>query len=288
MDSLDTRPQTAGKTHSEKTNQKAKIRFTRDQRDAVSDSLEQELRIHDPDLRHDIINDIAATGAIRTFGYGSLVHNPHTHMVDSITRAALTGWAKGFVCYDPFYRGTWAEPGLTLGLERAADGHTDGAVLETGYKENAKCPASFTDVLLDYISDLSKREMPLDDPLYCFDYLQVDLCDGQRPYALVCVADTTSRMYVGAQMSLDERAEIIARSYGYGQAGAAGDKSVRLSNLDYIRRSLNTTITLGEKPCPRLMKLLRRANAIRREMEDELRADLDSLEFDGYHPSIYR
>lgn len=284
--------QTPDKTKSETRKRAApdksgacRVCFSPPQRAAIHTALRDELRIHDADLRGKILDEISATGAIRTFGYGSLIHTPHAP-VDSITAARLKGWAKGFVCYDPFYRGTWSDPGLTLGLERDADRHTDGAMLENRFENSGACPARFTEMLVDYIRLLAKREMPVDAPFYHFHLLTVTLDSGKRHKALACVADTASRLYVGRQMTLEERAQIIARSYGYGAAQTRG-KGARLSNLDYIRKCIHANLEMGDDPCPRMMKLLRLANAARRELDAEERADLDSLEKPGYHPSVY-
>lgn len=266
-------------------NRRAKVRFNTAQRKAISSALRHDLEIDDPEIRGEIVETIARTGAIRTFGYGSLIVRPHTR-VDSVSKAQLNGWAKAFVCYDPFYSGTWSEPGLCLGLEQDDAAHTVGAVLENTFDKNGACPEKFTHTVVEHLEKLAVREKPVDEPLYCFRFLDVEFFDGDVHRAIACVADTTSRLYAGNGLTLEERAEIIARSHGVIPA-REGRPEYRYSNMEYIRKCIHGNLEMGDAPCEKMVRLLRLANAIRRELDDDLRADLESIESRDYHPSVY-
>jgi len=51
------------------------------------------------------------------FGYGSLMWRPGFKPLE-IRSALLRGWHRAFCIYSHHYRGTEAEPGLVLGLDR--------------------------------------------------------------------------------------------------------------------------------------------------------------------------
>ena len=67
----------------------------------------------------------------------------------------------------------------------------------------------------------------------------------------------------------------------------SGGKFRRVTNLNYLRRSVHVNLEMGHDPCPDILDLLRMANAHRRDLPKDIRDDLDALEQSGYHPSVY-
>lgn len=263
---------------------KPALEFTDAQRDAIAQALRDDLDIRVGADRRRILDDIAFNGAVRTFGYGSLISIPHTP-IDAVTKGTLRGWRKSFSCYDPYYCGTPDAPGLCLGLDRAADAETPGAVLENTFEDCGNNRDNFAETVLRHIADLARREAPIDEPVYKFDFLAIEMFEGVCVNALSCVANPDSRLYAGETVTPAEKARIIAAAHGAVPAGEG--KLRRVTNLNYLRRSVHVNLEMGHAPCPDIVALLRLANAHRREMPEDIRADLDALEQSGYHPSVY-
>jgi len=263
---------------------KSALEFTAAQRDAIAQTLHDDLDIRADDARRAIVDDIAQTGAVRTFGYGSLISVPHTQ-IDAVTKGALKGWRKGFVCYDPYYCGTPEAPGLALGLDRAKGGRTPGAVLENTFEDSGRNVDDFAQTVIRHIADLAKREAPIEEPVYRFHFLEIEIFEGASVRALSCVANPDSRLYAGEGVDLAQKAEIIAAAHGAVPAGRGQFR--RVTNLNYLRRSVHVNLEMGDEPCPQIVEMLAMANAHRRNLPDHIRKDLDALEQSGYHPSVY-
>ncbi len=108
--------------------------------------------------------------------------------------------------------------------------------------------------------------MPLGMPIYVFRYLPVMLRDGSQRRALTCVADTSSHLYHGDDLDLDQRALMIAR--------AAGPKGTSRAYLTLTVRSLAEQGT----PSPSMLRLLNETDRQRRVLDDEIRDLLDGID----------
>lgn len=260
------------------------VTFTQAQRDAIAQALHDDLDMRIGADRKMVIDDIAQNGAVRTFGYGSLISVPHTP-IDAVTKGTLRGWRKGFNCFDPYYCGTPDAPGLCLGLDHAEDGETPGAVLENTYEDSGANSDLFAETVLRHIADLARREAPIEEPVYKFSFLEIEIFEGATVRALSCVANPESRFYAGENITPAEKARIIAAAHG--AVPVSEGQFRRVTNLNYLRRSVHVNLEMGHEPCPEIVGILRMANAHRRDLPKDIRADLDALEQSGYHPSVY-
>ncbi len=227
--------------------------------DALRDALSAFPGLDDEGVE-EIAQEIETTGVVRVFGYGSLPWKPHTELSD-LVKADLTGYKRGFVCQDTYYRGSKENPGITLGLDtaEAEDGGepptTSGAVLVT--------PASRA---VEDLGKLAKREVPPDMPIYTFKLLEVEQDNGETVKALTCVADTESDLYVGNKLSMEEKAGVIARC-----SGKTG------TNRDYLANTVRTAEEQGT-PDPDLAKLLAATDRARLFMAPAERRAIEALD----------
>jgi cation transport protein ChaC len=141
------------------------------------------------------------------FGYGSLMWRPGFDFLER-QPARLHGRRRAFCIYSVHHRGTYARPGLVLGL---APG---GAVRGAAYRI---APAAW-DAVYAY---LREREQPTET--YFESSVQVRLADGRTVQALVFLSDVKHPQWAGA-LSLEAQARLIA-----GAAGLSG------RNIDYLR-----------------------------------------------------
>ena len=133
------------------------------------------------------------------FGYGSLLWDPGFEVAESVI-ATLPGYARSFCMHSIHHRGTEAEPGLVLALDRQPDHACDGLALRVapGREE-------------DTLAYLRARE--LISSAYVEKTLDVQLRDGRRLPALVYVINEEHWQYCGG-MPLEDQARIIARARG--------------------------------------------------------------------------
>jgi glutathione-specific gamma-glutamylcyclotransferase len=133
------------------------------------------------------------------FGYGSLMWDPGFHHAEAHP-ALLYGYHRRFCVYSYTYRGTRAQPGLVLGLDRG------GACRGIAYR----VPRRHAKATLAY---LWKRE--LDDGVYRVKKLRVRLA-RRSVDALSFVVDRAHQGYA-AELSVKETARLILQ--GVGQRG---------------------------------------------------------------------
>jgi glutathione-specific gamma-glutamylcyclotransferase len=133
------------------------------------------------------------------FGYGSLIWNPGFPVAERQI-ARLDGWHRSFCMRSIHHRGTVADPGLVLALDRAAGAFCDGVAfaVERGAEEAT-------------LAELRERE--LISSAYLEARLDVRLRDGARIETLTYVIDPDHVQYCGG-LDLEEQARIIARSVG--------------------------------------------------------------------------
>lgn len=170
----------------------------------------------------------AASGALRAecpalprgnlwvFAYGSLMWNPGFDYLRS-TPALLRGYHRAFCVRSVRYRGTPAQPGLVLGLDRG--GACRGIAFLVAQARVDRV-----------VADLWAREMPR--AVYRPRLLPV-LIDVGRVPALTFVADPTHESYAG-RLEPDAVAQTIATCCGE-----------RGPNLDYLANTLRHLDELG-------------------------------------------
>lgn len=133
------------------------------------------------------------------FGYGSLLWDPGFKVARGAV-ATLRGWHRSFCMRSIHHRGTEAEPGLVLALDRLADARCEGMALAVAQGHEART--------LDYL-----RERELISSAYLETELPVTLETGETVQAVTYVIDPDHAQYCGG-LPLEEQARIIARARG--------------------------------------------------------------------------
>lgn len=133
------------------------------------------------------------------FAYGSLIWDP-CFPVAARHLGRVAGWQRSFCMWSVRYRGTDAEPGLVLALDRAEGAFCDGVAfaVERGAEDAA-------------LAALRRRE--LISSAYLETTLTVRLDTGRNVQAVAYVIDPAHAQYAG-HLPLGEQARIIARSAG--------------------------------------------------------------------------
>lgn len=145
------------------------------------------------------------------FAYGSLIWNPGFDPAERIL-ARLDGFRRSFCMASVVYRGTPEAPGLVLALDRAPDTVCQGVAYRVGAEHAPKT--------LQYL-----RDRELVSSAYLEKTETLTLADGRQIRAICYVMDKSHDQYRG-NLSLDERAHVIATAHG-----PAG------SNRDYLNRT---------------------------------------------------
>ena len=141
------------------------------------------------------------------FGYGSLMWRPEFPFVER-QPATLHGRRRAFCIYSVHHRGTYAKPGLVLGL--AAGGAVRGVAYRVAEDQ--------WETVYAY---LREREQPTET--YVEARAGVRLADGRRVEALTFLSDRGHSQWAGS-LDLDTQAKLIA-----GARGLSGP------NVDYLR-----------------------------------------------------
>lgn len=136
---------------------------------------------------------------IWVFGYGSLVWQPGFEFVERHI-ARLGGFSRSFCMRSIHHRGTEAEPGLVLALDRADGVSCDGVAFFVA-------PARAQDTI-EYL-----RERELISSAYLEQTHGVALRDGRAIQAVCYVIDEDHVQYCGG-LALEEQAGIIATAVG--------------------------------------------------------------------------
>lgn len=157
------------------------------------------------------------TSQLWVFGYGSLIWSPGFAVAE--TRIArLPGWRRSFCMRSIHYRGTVADPGLVLALDRAAGACCDGVAFRVAAGAEAATLAAL-------------RERELISLAYLEERLWIDLQGGGRRQALAYVIDPAHDQYCGG-LALEEQAAIIARSAG----GRGPNRDYLFNTVDHLAR----------------------------------------------------
>ena len=141
------------------------------------------------------------------FGYGSLMWRPGFPWQER-RPATLPGRRRAFCIYSVHHRGTYARPGLVLGL--APGGAARGAAYRVA-------TADWQEVY----AYLREREQPTETYFEAWRTVRLD-AGGDVP-ALVFLSDAAHPQWAGA-LTLEQQADLIA-----GSAGLSG------RNIDYLR-----------------------------------------------------
>lgn len=141
------------------------------------------------------------------FGYGSLMWRPGFPWQER-RPATLPGRRRAFCIYSVHHRGTYARPGLVLGL---APG---GAARGAAYRVAA---TDWTEVY----AYLREREQPTETYFEAWSELKID--GNGKVKSLVFLSDMKHGQWAGA-LTLDQQAALIA-----GASGLSG------RNIDYLR-----------------------------------------------------
>jgi glutathione-specific gamma-glutamylcyclotransferase len=136
-------------------------------------------------------------GSLWVFGYGSLIWDPGFPVAERRI-GRVEGWHRSFCMRSIHHRGTVANPGLVLALDRAEGASCTGVLFRVA--EGAE--AATVDAL---------RERELVSSAYLETRIAVEAPDGMVE-ALVYVIDPDHAQY--CHLDLEEQARIIARATG--------------------------------------------------------------------------
>ena len=153
------------------------------------------------------------------FAYGSLIWDP-CFPVDGRHLGRVTGWQRSFCMWSVRYRGTDAEPGLVLAMDRMDGAFCDGVAfrVQAGAEDAA-------------IAELRTRE--LISSAYLETILPVVLDTGVTVQAVAFVIDPNHAQYAG-QLLPEHQARIIACATG-----------MRGPNRDYLFATADHLASLG-------------------------------------------
>lgn len=168
------------------------------------------------------------------FGYGSLMWNPGFPYVEQAP-ATLDGYHRAFCIFSHHHRGTWATPGLVLGLDRG--GHCPGVAYRVA-------PANWAAT----VAYLNERELVGGYP-YTPTVVAVTTPSGPVR-AFTYVADPDNPNYAGTRPAA-ETVRIINRATGIGGR-----------NRDYLVELVRKMEALGfqDPDLHRLLTLIERAD----------------------------
>ena len=153
------------------------------------------------------------------FGYGSLMWNPGFPFRQRVL-ATLPGYARTFCMRSIHHRGTEADPGLVLALDKHPELVCRGLAYAVTPEDSAET--------LDYL-----RERELISSAYLEKRLEIDLDDRGRVEAVAYVVDPHHVQYCGS-LPLEEQARIIAQAVGG-----------RGPNVEYLHNTVEHLVELG-------------------------------------------
>ncbi|MEP3475004.1 MAG: gamma-glutamylcyclotransferase [Hyphomicrobiales bacterium] len=162
---------------------------------------------------------LSSNQGLWVFGYGSLMWRPE-FSYEYRVKGRCAGLQRSFCVRSVHHRGSYAQPGLVLGLDRG--GACDGVLFYVPPRQ-----------ALQTLSYLRKREQVT--RVYKELYMPVELLDGSGRVcrALCYVADRGHKQYIGS-LSVQRKADIIKRCVG--RSG---------KNIDYFLSTLRHMDELG-------------------------------------------
>ncbi|MBM3491066.1 MAG: gamma-glutamylcyclotransferase [Alphaproteobacteria bacterium] len=156
-------------------------------------------------------------GPLTVFGYGSLMWRPG-FPVESSAPARLAGYRRALCVWSWVHRGSKAQPGLVLGLDRGGSCVGRALTVAEEYRR-------------EVVAYLVAREMAT--PVYRPRIVRVRGQPGGTRPALTFTLDRQHRQYAG-RLAPEAAAETVLR--GRGQSGA---------NPDYLRETVTHLRELG-------------------------------------------
>ncbi len=179
---------------------------------------------------------LAERGDLWIFGYGSLMWDPGFHHAESHP-AVVHGYHRRFCIYSYNFRGTRAQPGLVLGLDRG--GTCKGLVY--------RVPRRSAEATLVYL-----WERELDGGAYRLSKVRARLA-RRSIEAYTCVVDRTHPDYA-AELAVEETARLICQ--GVGKRGLC---------VDYLENTVRHIEALGltDGHLHRLLEVVQRQAAER-------------------------
>lgn len=162
---------------------------------------------------------LSSNQGLWVFGYGSLMWRPEFSYQHKV-KGRCAGLQRSFCVRSVHHRGSYAQPGLVLGLDRG--GACDGVLFYVPPRQ-----------ALQTLTYLRKREQVT--RVYKELYMPVELLDGSGRVcrALCYVADRGHKQYIGS-LSVQRKADIIKRCVG--RSG---------KNIDYFLSTLRHMDELG-------------------------------------------
>lgn len=161
------------------------------------------------------------TGDIWVFGYGSLMWNPGFPHLD-VRPARLHGYHRAFCLYSYHYRGTEAQPGLVLGLDRG------GSCLGRAFRVAARD----ADAAIAYL--IGREMFGHGEDVYRLVWPRIGVDGGRAPAA--CFVINRAHPHYAGKLPPERIAALIRQ--GVGRAG---------SNIDYLRNTIAHLDGLGIK-----------------------------------------
>ena len=258
------------------------IPFTEKDRQSLKQILQDSLSINDDTIADDILSTVEQTGYLRAFAFGSLINEPHTDDITQQYRAHIPNWKRAFCVQDVYYRGTPEKPGIALGLIRGDDcASTPGEILETQLDPH-DMPTTLSRAR-HWITRFGQRENPKISNLYKFEMIEA-VCDKNNTIrSIACIADTESPYYIPEDFSLENKAAIMACSYG-----PTYRKRPSRTSMQYLRDTINDCRNSNLSLEDEFLELLAIAHKVREHMPADKKQYLERLEMDkGYADDLY-
>ena len=172
--------------------------------------------------------------ALWVFGYGSLLWDPGFEPAET-RRAVLTDYHRSFCMLSIHHRGTEANPGLVLALDRQAGATCTGLALRPQPEDEDRVLAAL-------------RERELISSAYVECEVDLTCAGGEALRALAYVVDRDHRQYV--RFDLETQAQMIA--------GAVGGRG---PNPDYLFRTADLLARMNIRD-PEMEELTGRVKAL--------------------------
>ncbi|MGE3623726.1 MAG: gamma-glutamylcyclotransferase [Bdellovibrionales bacterium] len=162
---------------------------------AIERSLKRYLDMDGANCRR-LMRTILETGSICTFGYGSLMRDPHAKP-DTVYAGYVEGFERDMVHLDRHYRGTPRRLSLTMGVVPTQNPRQKlhGLLQVTRFDAGSSSEALARQIM-DYIENLAWREVSL-NPIYAYKIVDVKNRRGASfPAIMCCPPDNKHPLYI--------------------------------------------------------------------------------------------